>query len=278
MATPCSAAFAAARSDPVPTPDGILDEAPTRIVTPFRMIVSAIGIIAILTGWGLWHRHRVESAKAIIPVASEAGMAAFKEGDFAVAARELARARDAVDLLGRKDADAQSIRRYCREAVAGHELSSTSLFDLLATYAVDVSSGQEKGSRSLARHRDSWLLLDAIVLNSDVDSEPCLLDIPLVFEGIRFQVEIDSDLVRKAARRASENGVARVIFAAEMSEIRAGSSFNPDAVLVLKSKNAFLWTNIESYRELGYVEELDEELEATRNLLTRQREQTEADQ
>ena len=64
------------------------------------MIVVLMGTIAFLTAWGLWHRQRIETAKASVQAASEAGMAALKDGNFAMAARELSRARDAVDLLG----------------------------------------------------------------------------------------------------------------------------------------------------------------------------------
>ncbi len=255
-------------------PEGILDETPTRIVTPFRMIVTLIGTIAILTGWGLWHRQRIETAKASVQAASEAGMAALKDGNFAMAARELSRARDAVDLLGRTDAESHSIRRHCREAVAGYELSGSSLFELLAAYATDVSTGKLKGSRSLSQSRDSWLLIDAIVANPDDVNHPCRLDIPLAFDGLRFRVEVDSALIRKSAKREQSSGVARVIFAAQMTEIRPGTGHDAESVLVLNGKTAFLWTSFETYAALGYTEDQADEIETTRKLLEGQLEQT----
>lgn len=255
-------------------PEGILDETPTRIVTPFRLIVTLIGTIAFLTGWGLWHRQRIETAKAGVQAASEAGMAALKDGNFAMAARELSRARDAVDLLGRTDAESHSIRRHCREAVAGYELSGSSLFELLAAFATDVSTGKLKGTRSLSRSRDSWLLIDAIVANPNDVSQPCRLDIPLTFDGLRFRVEVDSALIRQSAKREQSNGVARVIFAAQMIEIRHGTSHDAESVLVLNGKTAFLWTSFETYAALGYTEDQADEIEATRKLLAGQLEQT----
>ncbi|MEI8381548.1 MAG: hypothetical protein WCJ09_15580 [Planctomycetota bacterium] len=255
-------------------PEGILDETPTRIVTPFRMIVALIGTIAFLTGWGLWHRQRIETAKAGVQAASEAGMAALKDGNFAMAARELSRARDAVDLLGRTDAESHSIRRHCREAVAGYELSGSSLFELLAAFSTDVSTGKLKGTRSLSRSRDSWLLIDAIVANPDEANNPCRLDIPLAFDGLRFRVEVDSVLIRKSAKREQSNGVARVIFAAQMIEIRHGTGHDAESVLVLNGKTAFLWTSFETYAALGYTEDQADEIEATRKLLASQLEQT----
>jgi hypothetical protein len=263
-------AKAAASQPVVSRPEGILLESRTRILTPFRLIVAAIVVMGSLTGWGLWHRHQVESAKIHVLAAHEAGMKALKEGNFAVAARELRRARDAVDLLRRTDADANSIRRYCREAVAGDGLLDSSLFEVLAEFAADPANGK---GRFASRHRNSWLVLDAVIANPEATDRPCVLDMPLLMDGMKFRIEVDSPAIRTAARREFERGAARVIFAAPMSEIRPPSAEDPGAVLVLDGKSAFLWTTLETYTALGYAEDRDEELQLTRDLLARQLEQ-----
>ena len=132
-------------------PNGILVDAPSRMLTPFRLIVVVIGAIGMVTAWGLWHRQRVEFAKASVQAAAEAGLAALKDGNFAAAARDLSRARDAVDLLRRTDPESHTIRRHCREAVAGYELSGSSLFELLAGYAAEVRQGKAASRRSMSR-------------------------------------------------------------------------------------------------------------------------------
>ncbi len=253
-------------------PDGILLEARTRILTPFRLIVAVIVVMGGVTGWGLWHRQRVESAKANVLAAHEAGMKALQAGDFATAARELTRARDAVDLLRRTDPEANTIRRFSREAIAGHELSRAGLFELLADYAANPGGGK---SRFASRHRDSWLVLDAVIANPDATDRPCVLDMPLLMEGMPFRIEVDSPAIRTAARREYERGSARVIFAAPMSEIHPPSAEDPEAVLVLNGKSAFLWTTLETYNALGYEENRADELQLTRDLLARQLEQGE---
>ena len=42
----------------------------------------------------------------------------------------------------------------------------------------------------------------------------------------------------------------------------------------LNGKSAFLWTSFETYAALGYTEDLHDEIDATRKLLTGQLEQT----
>lgn len=256
---------------PAVKPTGILIESRSRILTPFRLIVAAITAVAVITAWGLWHRHRVESAKANVLAANEAGMKALREREFGVAARELTRARDAVDILRRKDPEANTIRRYCREAIAGHGLASSSIFDVLADYAADSHRGR---SRFGTLHRDSWLLLDATVINPEAAGQPCVVDMPLLLDGMTFRVEIDSNLIKTAAAKAGNP--ARVIFAAQMKEIRSPSAKDPDAVLALNGQTAFLWTDMETYVSLGYGETRPEDLQITRDLLSSQLEQMEA--
>ena len=264
---PVASAASATAQPAAVKPDGILLEARTRILTPFRLIVAVIVVMGGVTGWGLWHRQRVESAKANVLAAHEAGMKALQAGDFTTAAHELTRARDAVDLLRRTDPEANTIRRFSREAIAGHGLSRSGLFELLADYAANPSSGK---SRFASRHRDAWLVLDAVIANPDATDRPCVLDMPLLMEGMRFRIEVDSPAIRTAARREYERGSARVIFAAPMSEIRPPSAEDPEAVLVLNGKSAFLWTTLETYNALGYEENRADELQLTRDLLARQ--------
>lgn len=255
----------AVQEKPVPpVPEGILLESRARILTPFRSIVIVIGLIGSITVWGIWHRQQVDSAKANVLVANEAGMKALHDGDFATASRELSRARAAVDLLQRTDAEANTIRRHCREAVAGQQLASS--FEILQDFAGQSKRGKPKLA---ARDRNAWLIVDAIISNPE-GTGPAIVDMPVQFEGMRFRVEVDSTLVKAAARREQSGGKARVLFAAQMSEIRLPTAKDPDAVLVLNGATAFLWTTLETYTALGYGEERPEALQLTRDLLSRQ--------
>jgi len=253
--------------------DGILLETRGRILTPLRMIVIAISLVLAVTVWGLWYRSRIEQAKSQVAAANEAGMKALQEGSFGTAAANLTRARNAVDLLGRTDPEANAIRRNCREAIAGHELSSSGLFDLLAEFAADSRSGRSKFA---SRHRGAWLILDVIIASPEATERPCQIDMPILIDEMNFRIVVDSPLVRAAALREQANGPARVIFAAPMSELHTvRSDGNPEGTLVLNGKSAFLWTSFETYTALGYQESRAEDLAATKEVLARQLEQSE---
>jgi len=255
-----------------PKPDGILVEGRSRLLTPLRLIVAVIVLVGIATGYGLWHRQKVANARLRVVAASEAGMKALKEKDFVVAARELTVARDAVNLLGRTDPDAALIRRHCREAIAANELVGAGLFEILSDYAADLKAGKP---RLNSRYRDAWIVLDSVVANPESADRPCILDMPVVLDGVRFRIEVDSAAIRTSAQREQTTGWARVIVAAQLSEIRPPSADSAEAVLVLESKTAFLWTTWDTFAAIGYAEDRPEEIQLTKEILNRQLEQSE---
>ena len=243
-----------------------------RLFTPFRLIIVAIIVIAGLTAWGLWQRSRVNSAKAHVLASSEAGFKALKEGDFATAARELKRARDAVDLLHRTDQEANTIRRACSEAIAGNELSTTSLFQLLEEFVAETR--QDGSSRRFdSKHKGTWLLFDSIVVISEKNGSLCFLDMPIIINGVTFQIEIDSASVKKTVKRADGATRGRVIFAAQLDQIQMESGSVSKAVLSLNGKSAFLWSDFQTYSALGSPETDAADIQSTRDLLADQLEQ-----
>lgn len=197
-------------------------------------------------------------------------MQALKEGDFGTAARELSRARDAVDVLRRTDDEANNIRRNCREAVVGHGLSHSNLFDVLSEYATDSKRGHVRFN---SVHRNAWLIFDASVIVPEGKTAPCVIDMPLILDEMKFRVEIDSPALRRFAKQSE--GATRVIFAAQMANVRVPDEKEGPAVLVLDGKTAFLWTTLETYQALGYAESRPEDLAATQDLLSTQLEQME---
>jgi hypothetical protein len=130
-------------------------------------------------------------------------------------------------------------------------------------------------SKLATRHRDRWVLLDTVIIEPEQANGPCVLDMPLLFDDGKYRVEIDSALVREAALEAQAAGDARVLFAAQLSEIRPPSDKDGIATVVLNGKTAFLWTTLETYTSLGYAETREEQLQLTRDLITRQLELSE---
>lgn len=249
---------------------GIAVEAREKQLTPFRITVLAMVVVCGLTGWGLWHRHRVETAKSIVAQATEAGMRALQDRDFTTAARELERARNAVDLLKRTDDEAQAVRLLCREAVAARSLAHDSLFELLRKSMADMKPGDKEATQFNRLYRDAWVLFDSTVLVPEDGTQPCTLDMPVYYRGQLVRIEANFAALRQAAGRAPVGEPARVIFAAQLERLTPGVVPQSAAVLTLKDQSAFLWTNHDNYAALGYHEEHPEELKVTRAILERQ--------
>jgi len=255
--------------EPAPPPNAILVDQRARWITPFRLIVSVIALLGLATGWSLWTRHQQNVARREVIAAHAAGLKALENGDFATAAQHLGRARDAVDLLRRTDEDSEEIRRLAREAIAAHDLSDYTLYEVAADCAEELRGAR---SRFGTRHRDAWIVLDVVIANPEDSQQPCELDLPLTVEGLKLRIEVDSDTIRKAAQREQAGQSARVIFAARMQSVRPGTEQSPIATLVLDGKSAFLWTSLSTYEALGYTDAA-EDREATEALLMRQQKQ-----
>ncbi|MEK6258685.1 MAG: hypothetical protein AABP62_08695 [Planctomycetota bacterium] len=249
---------------------GIALEAKEKRLTPFRLAMTAMLVVSSLTAWGLWNRHRVETAKAIVAKATEAGLQAWKDRDFDTAARELERARDAVDLLKRTDAESQSVRCLFREAIAARGLAQDSLFELLHSSMADLKPGDKDAKKFDGLYRHSWVLFDAAVLVPEDTTQPCTLDMPIFHRTLAIRIEANFGALRQAARQAPDGESPRVIFAAQLDRFTPPSGAQSEAVLTLKDQSAFLWTSFDNYTALGYHEEDAEELKATHAVLERQ--------
>ena len=249
---------------------GIVLEAKEKQLTPFRLTVMAMLVVCGLTGWGLWHRQRIETAKSIVAKATEAGMQALQDRDFTTAARELERARNAVDLLKRTDAEAQAVRRLCREAIAARGLTHDSLLKLFHESLADIKPGDKEATRFNGLYRGTWVLFDTTVLVPEDSAQPCTLDMPVFHRGQTIRIEANFAALRQAAGQAPSGEPARVIFAAQLERLTPASGTQSDAVLTLKDQSAFLWTNHDNYAALGYHEDDAEELKATQAILERQ--------
>ena len=249
---------------------GIALEAREKRLTPFRLTVTAIVVVCGLTGWGLWHRQRIETAKSLVAQATEAGLQALQDRDFTTAARELERARNAIDLLQRTDAEAQAVRRLCREALAARGLAHDALLELLRESLADIKPGDKEATRFNGLYRGAWVLFDATALVPDDSTQPCTLDMPVFYRGQLVRIEANFAALRQAARQTAVGEPARVIFAAQLERLTPASDAQSAAVLTLKDQTAFLWTNHDNYAALGYHEDDAEELKATQALLERQ--------
>jgi hypothetical protein len=259
---------------PTVTESGIALDTRVKVITPIRLIVLAMVVVCGLTGRGLWHRYRVEHAKSVVAQSTEAGMKAVQASDFVLAAKELERARDAVDLLKRTDEEAQTVRRLCREAIAARGMADDSLLDVIHKSLSDIQPGKLESKRFDGIYRDTWVLFDSPLLVSSDANQPCVVDVAITHSGRPVRIEVTSNLLRRAAQQAPAETPLRVIFAAKLVQLVPAHDAQVEAQLQLDGDSVVLWTTYETYEALGYMEDDPDQQRLTKELLGRQLEMT----
>ena len=227
-------------------------------------------MVTLLTVGGLWHRNSIETAKATVAIAADAGQSAIRERKYTIGAKELERARLAVDLLGRKDPSAEEIRRLSREATVLANLASNSLTEFLEETLSRGNSGQKGPLRLASLDKNAWVIFDTSLIPVDLEKDRFLVDAPLYLRSVVVDVEIESKAVGKFIRSNSSAEPQRVIFAAQLDELSAPEGEPRKSVLTLNGKTAILWTSYETYNAIGYHPSDTENEEQTKSLLERQ--------
>jgi hypothetical protein len=240
------------------------------MMTPLRLVAAAIVLVSALTIGGLWHRHRIETAKATVNQATDAGMAAVQNQDYFHGAREFERARLAVDLLGRTDATANNIRRLSREATALAKLASSSLTECLRETLARKNSGPSELLTMSSLDKDAWVIFDAPVLLAGTEGEQSIVDAPIQLPEGNVRIEIAFPGLRNVSAAEGVSEAPRFIFAAQLQQVSALRGEPPTSVLTLNGKTAFLWTSYDTYASIGYRPFDAESEQQTRSLLERQ--------
>lgn len=249
-----------------------LDLPVRRRITPLRLTVVAIVLVSAVTIGGIWHRHRVDRAKATVSQSADAGMAALRDREFAKAASELDQARAAVDILGRSDQAANEIRRLSREATTLAALAPSLLSEILEETIANGKPGQTEPLRMSSMYKGAWVIFDARVMPANDGKDRCTIDAPIVLGKTSVSIEIDSSILRKASQTNDSGEPPRVIFAAQLEQLTAPEGKPPKSQLLLNGKTAFLWTSYDTFSAIGFQPHDAESEEQTRGLLKRQNE------
>lgn len=252
-----------------------LDLPPSRRITPLRLTAAAILLMSSVTIAGLWHRHRIETAKVTVSHSADEGMAALHEHDFPKAALELNRARAAVDVLGRSDHAANEIRRLSREATTLAALAPSLLTEILEETIANGKPGQTEPLRMSGLYKGAWVIFDALVVPANDSQNRCTIDAPIVFADTKVQVQIESPILRKASQPNASGEAPRVIFAAQLEQLMPPTGQPPASILSLNGKTAFLWTSYDTFAAVGFRPLDSESEEQTRSVLKRQYENLE---
>lgn len=252
--------------------DDALFVAPVRkpFFTPLRKIISAIVVLSSLTVGGIWYRYRLETAKITVSRAAEAGFAALRERDFTTAARELGKAKSAVDIIGRTDDAAHEIRRSSREATAITKLASTSIADILQTVVATGNPDRKDSLRLPSADRGAWVIFDTGILPSEKIKNRFVVESPIQFDDGTVTIEIETTIFKKLPRIDDSTETIRVIFAAQLDKIAYSRDDDSKIVLTLNGATAFLWSNFNTYTAIGYLPFDEDSEKQTRAVLEHQ--------
>lgn len=242
---------------PKPPPRHSLEQPRRRNLTPFRMIAAGIGLLVLATGLGLGWRWRVEHARSTLPVALEQGLVAFGERNFVKAAQELGRAKAAVDILGKHDADADAVRHRWREARAANAMPYLILTDWLQECLAVPPDGKSSTARAAAnRIKGAWLVLD-VPVTYDAETQEPVADVMLPTG--ETLVDVDLPLPETFRRGAADERPTRVIVGAQVAQFRPPSAEATAGRLEFVPQSVFLWTDYETYRAVVFEISPEEE-------------------
>lgn len=242
----------------------------SRLLSPFSLVIVAVALTLFGTGYWMFRTSEVSQAEATLIAAEEKGVAALNAGHIEVAKLEFAAAAAALDAIGREDGHARWIRQMHRETTAASELAADSLFEIVAQ-AEQWRRQQESGVRAWEDHfrltyGETWMVFETTLWPAD-DGSRHRIDFPLEIG------ETPVRLVTGAAFLADlpENGEPReVVLAAQLKRCRLDRATRESWVVEFEPATAFLWSDLENYRAIGFEADDLHAAKKTAELLAKQ--------
>ena len=240
-----------------------------RRVTPFRLVALCMVMLVGVTGWWSLGQLQLSSDASRLRDLMRTGLESLEAGDFSTAARDLVEATDVLDRLGRKDSAADLIRQRGREAAAANGLVSVSLVDILSDADRLQRSGVDGAWRRQFQrdHRGRWIIMQSVLEQPGerLDDEARASGqnrLPDAFEA-EYPFAVGERAVRLSGRLPAlvrlsgwddpgDEDPRPVIFAGQLEACR----FDPGTQtwwIELSADTAFLWTDIVSYGQLGFL-------------------------
>ncbi len=228
-------------------------------------MVMLVGV----TGWWSLRQLQLSSDASRLRDLMKSGLESLEAGDFSAAARDLVQATDVLDRLGREDSAADLVRQRGREAAAADGLVSVSLVDILDEADRSQRSGADGSwTRQFRRdHRGRWIIMQSVLERpsdrvDDKTKESGEKQLPGTFE-VEYPFAVGKRAVRLTGRMPglvrlpgwgdpADEDPRPVIFAAQLEACR----FDPGTEtwwVELSADTAFLWTDIGSYGQLGFL-------------------------
>ena len=224
-----------------------------RVVTLFRVMVVLIVSVVVTTGYWSVRVRAVDRAGVAFKDASDRGFQSLSRGEFVEASEAFQQACDALELLGRDDLEARRVRQMSRETTASASLASVSLSRIMQ----DVVDDGDPQQLFRGHYSGTWVIFDTFVeRKASTAARPRdVIDFPLFVRGRPVVIESQLPALDKIGLSDQPR---RVIFAAQLGSCRAPLGGKDAWVIQLRPKTAFLWTDRDNLRRLGFAP-LDEE-------------------
>jgi hypothetical protein len=241
-----------------------------RIVTPFRLVILGASIIVAATVFAKLKSTRQGAAEWELKNAVGRAKMALGNGDLSTSAKEYQKACKALDVLERNDAQEKTIRQRYKESTAAANLLADSLFEILNKLSHEIDSDSARPQIVFERSlTNCWIVMETIVEKmEDRDGHSrVVIDFPFAVAGRPVEFEANLAIFEKLPVDREEQ---KVVFAAQLQRIQLQGAEHPYWMVILQPDTAFLWTDYETFRAIGFEDEdLDHESE-TRNLLAKQ--------
>jgi|GEM_PF-2337255 hypothetical protein len=250
-------------------------------ITAFRIVMLLTVVIISLTIWWGLHARSLDTAAQVVQSERKAANAALQQGDIAKAAEHFGEACRALEVLGRDDESSRKTCQLAKETNAAANLTAQPLVIIVEDAHETLSAAHSKDDRADAElhaldlYAGQWIVMETNVtpVGGDGSSVRWVLDFP--FTVGTTAVEIDADLPLFETLR-SQNAPKRVLFAAQLAGCHIRKKPRPTLVVEFNPETAFLWTNAETLKIMGFVSDDEDAAAMTTTLLSAQARMIEA--
>lgn len=243
--------------------------------TLYRTLALLICCLLGLTAYYSIYQVRLRDAVSIAKVEFEEGLSQIETRNWVAARDHFKRASQAVDLLERKDTEANSIRQFYRETTALTRLSSTSLpefIELAEEYY--VKHGAENWQQEFRKtYQDDWSIIEGYLRPTNAPEGVTKgEDLELVFPlsvgekrrhvHIRVTFDLATHLPKVSADSSDDAAAGTLsVFAAQMQSCELDGQ--GEWLVRMNPKTSFLWVNRPTYQathlEEGSIQPLGEQ-------------------
>ena len=226
----------------------------SRLITPFRAVLSGIVLIIGLTGYGIIHSRNLDRATDTLKTATEAGETFLKQGDLIAANSAYLEAFEALEILGRTDHRANEIRQTSRELQSITSQAVSPVFEIAEEAASQIKQSDVDSWAALfdVRYADTWMIFETtltpVAVESEAESPRFRLNLPIILDEYQLYLELTAPSFSEYLK---QHPGQPLIFAAQIDSFHQDAEQPGTGIILLNGKTAFLWSHLNLYEQLG---------------------------